>query len=115
LSAVSFWAMLRPRQVAGMGLFHFAWLPRFLFAVTMGLALLLGTTVLAAPLAAQFRATRTVLVIHLFAHDATLRKTALASACGLAITAWVFFRPPRTPRPAPEKATHESPAGMTGA
>ncbi len=98
-----------------MGLFHGAWLPRVLFAITMGLALLLGAAVLAAPLAAQLTMALDVRLIHLFATDATLRRTSLASACGLAITAWVFFRPPRTPRKAPLAATHESPAGMTGA
>jgi hypothetical protein len=107
--------MLRPPRVPFMGLFHGAWLPRVLFVITMGLALLLGATVLAAPLAAQLAAVRDVRLVHLFAKDATLRRTSLASACGLAITAWVFFRPPRTPRKAPEAVTHESPAGMTGA
>jgi hypothetical protein len=36
----------------------------------------------------------------LFARDATLRRTALAGAAGLAATAFVFFRPPysRPPR-----------------
>ena len=36
----------------------------------------------------------------LFAHDTTLRRTALASAAGLVATAFVFFRPPygRPPR-----------------
>ena len=96
-------------------MFHFAWLPRVLFAITMGLALLLGTTVLVAPLAARLSSVRDVRVLQLFASDATLRKTALASGCGLVVTAWVFFRQPRTPRKAPETATHESPAGMTGA
>jgi hypothetical protein len=107
--------MLRPPRVPGMGLFSFAWLPRFLFAITMGLALLLGTTVLAAPLAARLTIARNVRLVQLFAKDAVLRRTSLASAGGLAITSWVFFRPPRTPRKAPPAATHESPAGMTGA
>jgi hypothetical protein len=113
--AVASRALLRPSRVPIMGLFQFAWLPRVLFAITMSLALLLGTAVLAAPLAVRLSVAREVRLIRLFAHDATLRRISLASASGLAITAWVFFRPPRTPRKAPEKATHEAPAGMTGA
>ena len=41
-------------------------------------------------------------VLHLFAHDATVRQTAVASALGLVVTAFAFFRgpyvrPPRAP------------------
>jgi hypothetical protein len=93
---------------------HFAWLPRLLFVITMALALLLGTTVLVAPLAVRFGFASEERVVQLFAKDATLRRTSLASACGLAVTAWVFFRPPRTPRKTPDGATLESPAGLTG-
>lgn len=98
-----------------MGFFQFAWLPRVLFAITMMLALLLGATVLAAPLAVRFSIARNERVLQLFAKDATLRRTSLASACGLAVTAWVFFRPPRSPRKAPDSTSQESPAGMTSA
>jgi hypothetical protein len=34
-------------------------------------------------------------LFRLFADDATVRRTALASALGLFVTAWVFFRPAR--------------------
>jgi len=34
-----------------------------------------------------------------FARDLVLRRTAVASALCLAVTAWVFFRPPRKRRP----------------
>lgn len=97
-----------------MGFFQLTWLPRVLFAITMTLALLLGTTVLAAPLAVRFELARHERVLLLFARDATLRRTSLASACGLAVTAWVFFRPPRAPRKPPDGTSLESPAGLTG-
>ena len=37
-------------------------------------------------------------LLGLFAHDATVRRTALGSAAGLVATAFAFFRPPRWPR-----------------
>jgi hypothetical protein len=37
--------------------------------------------------------------VALFARDAVMRRTAVAGAIGLAVTACVFFRAPRTPRP----------------
>ena len=37
----------------------------------------------------------------LFANDATLRKTAIASAVGLLLTAQIFFRPRKTTIPNP--------------
>ena len=37
-------------------------------------------------------------LLGLFAHDATVRRTALGSAVGLVATAFAFFRPPRWPR-----------------
>jgi hypothetical protein len=86
-------------------------LPRILFVSTMGLALLFGTTVLVAPPIARLSAARNAPVIQLFAKDATLRRTTLASAVGLAVTAWIFFRTPRAARP----AASESPAPIGGA
>jgi hypothetical protein len=93
-----------------MGMFELEWLPRALFTITMGLALLLGTTVLVAPSVARMNTARGSQVVQLFAKDATLRKTALASALGLVATACVFFRTPRTARKVPESATHDSSA-----
>ncbi|CAN5211391.1 hypothetical protein BH10PLA2_BH10PLA2_33710 [soil metagenome] len=97
-----------------MGLFNFGWLPRLLFKITMALALLLGTIVLVAPMVVGLNSARGVRVIHLFARDGVLRKTALASACGLAINACVFFRSPRTPRKASDSPISEAPAEITG-
>jgi hypothetical protein len=66
------------------------WLPRLLFVLTSaaGLALLLAVTL--APY--LFRANGPALV-RLFAQDAVVRRTAVASGLGLLVTACVFFRP----------------------
>ena len=60
---------------------------RLLFWTSLGLAGVLCGLVFLAPLVADSSR-----VAGLFAHDATLRQTALASAAGLAVTACVFFR-----------------------
>ena len=77
-----------------------AMLPRFLFCVTVGSAAGLFLLVIVAPwLDNTFSGPRGWLrLVALFAHDATLRRTALASALGLLVTAFVFFRRPRLPR-----------------
>jgi hypothetical protein len=72
-----------------MALFDAPWLPRLLFRVTLVAAaglliLVLGAPVLHPHVSSRFVAT--------FAQDSTLRRTALASAIGLTVTACVFFR-----------------------
>jgi hypothetical protein len=37
--------------------------------------------------------------VAVFARDAAMRRTAIGAALGMAVTACVFFRPPRVPRP----------------
>jgi hypothetical protein len=71
---------------------------RLLFAAACAAALLLCTAVIVAPwLGGAGQGWRRVLA--LFAHDAALRRTSLAGAAGLIVTACVFFRPgPRPPR-----------------
>jgi hypothetical protein len=71
------------------------WLPRLLFRLILGLAVLLLLLVLLAPLLdrPQAPAEGWARVAALFARDAAVRRTAVASAVGLAVTAWVFFRP----------------------
>jgi hypothetical protein len=64
------------------------WLSRFLFFLTLALALGLALLVMAAPWAEEQEPW-----LMLFAHDAVVRRTALVSAAGLAVTAMVFFRP----------------------
>jgi hypothetical protein len=82
-----------------------AWLPRILFYVIMSLGLGLILLVLTAPWLDQ-GANR---AIELFARDALLRRTALASACGLAVAACVFFRPPGLPRRLSAKKRQDPP------
>ncbi len=67
------------------------WLPRVLFFFTLLVAAILLAVVGAAPwlLTAWPSAPR---VLQLFATDATVRRVAAASAVGLAVTAFVFFR-----------------------
>ena len=66
------------------------WLPRLLFwLVTTGAFLLLAFVVVAPWLDGETR------LVGLFARDATVRRTAVASAVGLLVTACIFFRPPR--------------------
>jgi hypothetical protein len=68
---------------------------RSLFRLVCGLALLLVLLVLAAPLLddgdAGVGGWRRL--VFLFAHDVTLRRTSLASAIGMLVTACVFFQP----------------------
>jgi hypothetical protein len=66
------------------------WLPRLLFITTLGLAALLSGVVLLAPWLAQENQPG---LLSLFAGDAIVRRTTLASALGLVVTAYVFFRP----------------------
>jgi hypothetical protein len=71
------------------------WLPRLLFR----LAVLLATVLLALLCLAPFVDPGAVLprggarVLALFAYDPVLRRTTVATALGLYVTAWVFFRP----------------------
>ncbi len=66
------------------------WFPRLLFLLTLALALALAGLVFLAP----WLATGTEPgMMHLFAADMIVRRTALASAVGLVVTACVFFRP----------------------
>src|SRR5438034_11225828 len=68
------------------------WLPRLLFLCTIVCALFLAGLVAFAP---SFFAADAAWPawLRLFAVDAVVRRTALASAAGLAATAFVFFRP----------------------
>jgi hypothetical protein len=67
------------------------WLPRFLFSLSLALATILFLLVALAPLLDN----GAVYLLALFAQDAVLRRTAIASAIGLAATAAIFFRPVR--------------------
>ncbi len=66
------------------------WLPRMLFALTVSVAILLAGLVCLAPWLA---ANEPGGLLALFARDAVVRRTTLASAVGLLVTAYIFFRP----------------------
>lgn len=68
-----------------------SWLSRLLYYCTLLAAAALGLLVLVAPLWPVVEGSRDVLTV--FALDGTVRRTALASAVGLAVTSFVFFRP----------------------
>jgi hypothetical protein len=81
------------------------WLPRFLFRATFLVAGTLALLVLLTPLVdnERMRATIGARWIALFARDVALRRTAIASAIGLGVTASIFYRPQIRPRPAPPR------------
>ena len=64
------------------------WLPRVCFLIATALALSLVAAVLAAP----WLASSDSFVLALFAHNTGVRGAAIASALGLVVTAWIFFR-----------------------
>ncbi len=75
------------------------WVWRCLFWLTCGIAAALVLLVLLAPWLERWAAGGSGWgrVLELFAQDVTLRRTSLASAAGLVVTACVFFQP-GTPR-----------------
>jgi hypothetical protein len=71
---------------------------RLLFGLAVLAALLLVLGVLVSPWFDDgARESRDA--VALFARDVTLRRTCLASAAGLLVTAWIFFRRRRLPLP----------------
>jgi hypothetical protein len=92
------------------------WLPRFLFRLTWALSVVFLLTVLVAPgLDRGAEVHGAARVLRLFAHDATLRRTTVASALGLMVTACIFFRSPEVPRRVPSKQSKMPPPNVTGA
>jgi len=76
---------------------------RSLFVAACAAALLLCGAVVAAPWLERGGASGGRLLA-LFAHDEAVRRTTLAGAAGLVVTACVFFRPgPQRPRPRPRR------------
>jgi hypothetical protein len=68
------------------------WLPLMLFAGTLLVAAILVILVAVMPLLGEhFLVSNQML--SLFAADVTVRRTSIAGAIGLIVTAWVFFRP----------------------
>jgi hypothetical protein len=74
------------------------WMARCLFGLTWCAAAALVLLVLLAPWLEGWVAAAPGWdrVLHLFAQDVTLRRTSLASAAGLVVTAYVFFPPTRS-------------------
>ena len=74
------------------------WLPRVLFRTALAMAGALVALVFLAPVLdngiQRPRGWRQFVAV--FARDLTLRRTAVASAVGLGVTALVFFRPPKS-------------------
>ena len=66
------------------------WLPLMLFAGTLLVAVVLLLLVALMPFAVEYVPIRP---LTLFADDATVRRSSIAGAIGLIVTAFVFFRP----------------------
>lgn len=96
-------------------------LPRLLFRVTLLLAAALLALVAAAPrtessLAEVLTSVEGRRVLALFAHDAAVRRTAIAGAIGLCVAAFAFFRVPSAPRPVRSvPAKSPAPSDVVGA
>src|SRR5262245_64929707 len=88
--------------------------PRVLFWLATLAAAALVAAVVAAPVFDSNDSTKDAWsrVISAFAQDATLRRTALASAVGLIVTAFVFFRPRRLVRIARLSKSKKTPRDM---
>lgn len=78
-----------------------------LFLLTVAAALAIGGLVVAAPWLTELETDPPIWerIVRLFAEDTTVKRTALASALGLLVTAWVFFRPRPPVRAAAENKT----------
>lgn len=83
---------------------------KFLFGVTMAIALGLGGAVTVAP--TFFRPdTGQHRLLEIYAEDLAVRRTSLACALGLAVTAFIFFRGSKPVAPMMEsKPTESAPA-----
>jgi hypothetical protein len=83
-------------------------LPRLLFAATLVSAATLIVAVATGPWLFE---RWTLPLLELFANDITVRRTALASAAALAVTAFVFFRPAPAKKASPKQPKPGSVAG----
>jgi hypothetical protein len=85
--------------------------PRLLFVLAFLLSISLIALVIVAPLGdnGQAQPAGWAHVLDLFARDAALRRTAVASAVGLIVTACVFFRPRARPAPRRRRRTTAPP------
>lgn len=94
------------------------WLCRFLFWLLLILSALLIALVVLCPVVddgiARPESWRRFVTV--FARDGTVRKTAIACAIGLTVTAYVFFREGQPPRPSARKnpSAPAPPSGIAG-
>jgi hypothetical protein len=89
-------------------LYH-VWLPRTCFLAALTAALVLVALVIVAPCLATDAP-----LVALFAKNRGVRGAAIASAAGLLVTAWVFFR--ASTAPTEKRSPREPPPGtMAGA
>ena len=90
------------------------WIPKALFTVTVLVGLVLALLVALLPFVVDVLPERHPVLI-LFGEDTTVRRSALAAAVGLMITAFVFFRP-HTPAAVQKRSSRKSsPDSMAGA
>ena len=82
-----------------------SWLPRILFRLSLFLALALMLVVMVAPLCdnSGWLPVDEARWVALFARDRVLRRTAIASAIGLGVSACIFYRPQIRSRRAPPR------------
>ena len=87
------------------------WLPLMLFTLALIAAVLLLALVAALPYVVD-RLPFGHPLLDLLAEDATVRRTSIAGAIGLIVTAWVFFRPNTLGRKSsPKKPPSDTMAG----
>jgi hypothetical protein len=99
------------------GRFRSYWLPWLLGRLIFGLSAVLLVLVLLAPLLdnGMPQPEGWSRLLALFARDATLRRTAVASAIGLLVTAYIFFRPAEPLPPPQRQPKPPPPSGVAGA
>src|SRR5262245_56766191 len=92
------------------------WVPGVLWVSTLGITTFLLAVLVVAPLLARSDEANEgwSRILGLFARDVLVRRTALASAVGLVVTACVFFRPPGL-RPAKRGADGSASSDTVGA
>jgi hypothetical protein len=87
------------------------WLPLMLFTAALVVAVTLLVLVAALPLVKDWLPFSHSL-LDLLAEDTTVRRTSIAGAIGLIVTAWVFFRPNTLARKSsPKKSPPDTMAG----
>jgi len=91
--------------------------PSLLFCINVLIAAGLLTLVFISPLVdhAEAKPQGWSRFLALFAHDATLRRTVIAGAIGLLVTAWVFFRPINPARSSGQSSRMSPPGNIVGA